>query len=153
MRRASLLLATMVLAVVIGGGVALAATIQCTGGTCNGTPRNDSMFGTPRHDAIFAHQGSDHVVGYAGNDNLNGQDGPDRVFGGPGNDWAKGGNQNDEVKGGPGQDTLTGGAGHDVIRAVDGQRDLIICGPGSRDHVFYDRNLDEFRNCEFEHAR
>ncbi len=75
MRRTSLLVVTMALALVVGGGVALAATIQCTGGTCYGTSGADSMFGTPRHDAIFAHQGSDHVVGRGGNDNLNGHPG------------------------------------------------------------------------------
>ena len=154
MRRVIFLLTTIALALVVGGGVALAATIQCRAGeTCTGTNRNDSMYGTRGHDAIFALKGNDYVVGKGAADNLNGQDGADKVLGGPGDDWVKGGYQNDLVRGDKGNDTITGGPGHDIVEAADGMRDLIYCGPGTRDRVYYDRNLDRFRGCEFRNAR
>ena len=154
MRRAIILLTAMGLALVVASGVAWAAVIQCQANRqCTGTAGPDSMYGSAGNDTMFALPGNDHLVGKAGADNLNGQDGADLVVAGPGNDWAKGGDQNDTVRGDKGNDSLTGGSGHDVIQAVDGMRDLIYCGPGSRDRVFYDRGLDHFRGCEFRNAR
>lgn len=138
------------LALVVGGGVALAATIQCGGGDCFGTDRADTIFGTNRHDAIFAKKGGDVVTGKKGADNLNGQDGNDRVLGGPGKDWVKGGRHDDTVKGGKGHDRITGGSGDNIIRAADGMKDLIICGARSWNRIYFDRGLDRFENCVFE---
>jgi Ca2+-binding RTX toxin-like protein len=149
-RRMTILLTIVAVAMVIGSGVALAKTIRCDGGNCFGTNRADSIFGTNRHDAIFAKRGADVVTGRERADNLNGQDGNDRVFGGPGDDWVKGGGHDDTVKGDLGNDTITGGPGHNVIRAGDGMRDLIICGNNSRNLIYYDPRLDRFRNCVFE---
>ena len=134
---------------VVGGGVALAKTINCDGGKCFGTNKSDSIFGTNRHDAIFAKKGGDFVSGRGRADNLNGQDGDDRVLGGWGDDWVKGGRHADTVKGDLGNDRITGGSGHNVIRAGDGMRDLIVCGDNSRNLIFYDPHLDRFRNCVF----
>ena len=149
MRRAVILLTAIAVAMVVGGGVALAKTINCNGGNCFGTNRPDSIFGTNRHDAIFAKRGGDFVSGRGGADNLNGGDGDDRIFGGRGDDWIKGGRDADTVKGDLGNDRLTGGSGRNVIRAGDGMRDLIVCGANSRNHIFFDRRLDHFRNCVF----
>jgi hypothetical protein len=152
-KRVVILLTVMALVTVVGGGVALAKTIHCRGGDCFGTNRSDSIFGTERHDAIFAKRGGDFVTGRGRNDNLNGDDGNDRVLGGWGDDWVKGGRHDDVVKGNLGNDRITGGSGDNVIRAGDGMRDLIICGPGSWNLIFFDPRLDRFRNCVFKHGQ
>jgi Ca2+-binding RTX toxin-like protein len=149
MRRAVILLAAIALATVVGGGVAVAATIRCDGGHCSGTNRPDSIFGTNRHDAIFAKDGGDFVSGRGRADNLNGEDGDDEVLGGWGDDWVKGGRHDDAVEGNLGNDRITGGSGDNVIRAGDGMRDLIVCGDNSWNRIFYDPHLDRFSNCVF----
>jgi hypothetical protein len=147
-RRAVILLTAMALAMVVGGGVALAATIHCGGGNCFGTNNHDDIFGTNRHDAIFAKKGGDFVSGKERADNLNGEEGNDHIFGGPGDDWAKGGRHDDTVKGDLGNDRITGGSGDNVLRAGDGMRDLIICGANSTNLIYFD-GRDRFRNCVF----
>lgn len=149
MRRAIVLLSAIAAVLVVGGGVALAATIRCDGGDCFGTNKHDTMYGSNKHDAIFARMGDDLVTGREKGDNLNGQDGADKVHGGPGDDWVKGGDGRDMVKGSNGHDTINGGSGHNTIRAGDGMRDLIICGAGSRNLIYYDPDLDRFDNCVF----
>jgi hypothetical protein len=151
MRRAAILLSAIALAMVVGGGVAVAATIRCDGGFCSGTNRSDSIFGTNRHDAIFARDGGDFVSGRAGPDNLNGERGKDEVLGWRGDDWVKGGRGDDEVGGGLGNDRITGGSDHNIIRAGDGMKDLIVCGDHSRNKIFFDPHLDRFSNCVFIH--
>ena len=152
MRRAIVLLSAVMAALIVGGGVALAATIRCDGGNCFGTNRHDTMYGSNKHDAIFAKAGGDLVTGRERGDNLNGQDGDDRVHGGPGDDWVKGGDHDDMVKGNNGHDTINGGSGHNTMRAGDGMRDLIICGAGSRNLIYYDPGLDRFDNCVFKRS-
>jgi Ca2+-binding RTX toxin-like protein len=151
MRRAAILLSAIALAMVVGGGVAVAATVRCDGGHCSGTNRPDSIFGTNRHDAVFARDGGDFVSGRGRADNLNGEHGNDEVLGGWGDDWVKGGRGDDVAGGGLGNDRITGGSGHNVIRAGDGMRDLIVCGDDSRNLIFYDPRLDRFSNCVFIH--
>ncbi len=151
MRRAVLVLAAIALAMVVGSGAALAATIRCDGGHCSGTNRPDSIFGTDKRDAIFAKDGGDFVSGRGGADNLNGQAGDDEVLGGWGDDWVKGGRHDDVVAGGLGNDRITGGSGDNLILARDGMRDLIVCGDNSRNKIFYDPRLDRFSNCVFIH--
>ena len=149
MRRVVILLTTVAAAIVVGSGVALAATIWCDGGHCFGTNRPDSIFGTDRHDAIFAKDGGDFVSGRGRADNLNGGDGDDELLGGWGDDWVKGGRHDDAVEGNLGNDRLTGGSGDNVIRAADGMKDLIVCGDGSWNLIYYDQHLDRFLNCVF----
>ncbi len=149
MRRAVILLTMVAVAIVVGSGVALAATIRCDGGRCSGTNRPDSIFGTDKSDAIFAKDGGDFVSGRGRADNLNGEDGDDELLGGWGDDWVKGGRHDDSVKGGLGNDRITGGSGDNVIRAGDGMRDLIVCGDNSWNLIFYDPRLDRFSNCRF----
>jgi Ca2+-binding RTX toxin-like protein len=148
-RRAVILLTTVGLAMVVGTGVALAATIDCNGGNCFGTNRPDSIFGTNRHDTVFAKDGGDFVSGRGRADNLNGDDGDDEVLGGWGDDWVKGGRHDDAVEGNLGNDRITGGSGDNIIRAGDGMRDLIVCGDNSWNLIFYDPRLDRFSNCVF----
>jgi Ca2+-binding RTX toxin-like protein len=148
-RRAVILLATVTLAMVVGSGVALAATIDCHGGNCFGTKKPDSILGTNRHDTVFAEEGRDFVSGRGGADNLNGGDGDDAVLGGWGDDWVKGGRQDDDVEGNLGNDRITGGSGDNIIRAGDGMRDLIVCGDNSRNLIFFDPRIDRFSNCRF----
>ncbi len=150
MKRVILVLTVGASLLALTATVAMAATIHCRGGDCFGTNNGDSMYGTSRHDAIFAKAGGDFVTGRGGADDLNGQDGDDRVLGGPGDDWVKGGNQNDTVKGDNGNDTITGGSGDNVIRAGDGMKDLIVCGAGSKNVIYYDPGLDRFSNCRFD---
>jgi Ca2+-binding RTX toxin-like protein len=50
------------------------------------------------------------------------------------------------LNGGAGTDRLYGGPGNDVLRARDGQRDVVDCGPG-RDTAYVDR-LDRVSGCE-----
>jgi Ca2+-binding RTX toxin-like protein len=149
MRRAAIMLATMALAVVVGGGVAAAATILCDGGRCSGTKWPDSIFGTNRHDTVFARAGGDFVSGRGGADDLNGEYGNDKVLGGWGDDWVKGGRGHDVAGGGLGNDRITGGPGDNVLRARDGMRDLIVCGDNSWNLIYFDPRLDRFSNCVF----
>ncbi|MGI9212211.1 MAG: hypothetical protein ACR2HF_07030 [Methylococcaceae bacterium] len=72
-----------------------AATSQTSGGTQQGTDKNDTLNGT---------SGNDELTGGLGNDRLEGKAGDDVLDGGPGNDT---------LIGGSGADTLTGGSGAD----------------------------------------
>ena len=46
---------------------------------------------------------------------------------------------------------VEGGAGNDTVYAVEGQRDVIDCGPG-RDSVEFDVGLDSVKRCEIKNA-
>ena len=50
----------------VAGGVALAATIDCTGGPCLGTRSADTLFGSPGEDEEFALGGQDLMYGGPG---------------------------------------------------------------------------------------
>src|SRR5215216_1347018 len=87
MRKTLLLLTTMALALLVAGGVALAATVTCqVGVTCNGTTSADTITGTTSNDTI---------KGLAGNDTISALDGIDKIDGGPNNDTMDGGAGND----------------------------------------------------------
>src|SRR5215208_2549612 len=87
MRKTLLLLTTMALALLVAGGVALAATVTCqVGVTCNGTTSADTITGTTSNDTI---------KGLAGNDTISALDGIDKIDGGPNNDTMDGGAAND----------------------------------------------------------
>ena len=103
----------------------------------------DRITGSPRADAIYGYAGNDTLRGGRGDDTLDGGAGNDVVMGQAGADIVAGGHDQDLVDGGPGQDTIYGEyalgcngtdsciGGADVIRAQDGQRDLISCGIGT----------------------
>ena len=118
MRRTLFLLTAMALALVVGGGLALAATVA-------GTDRAETLYGTAYTDTIRAHGGDDEMYGLSRADRLYGGEGNDQIF---------------------------GGRGDDVIYAMNGQRDIIFCGPG-HDEVYhdwkdYDNRPGELRHCE-----
>jgi len=152
MRKVILLLASIGLAVLLASGVALAATIDCRGGSCVGTQSDDTLFGSPRVDKEFGLGGNDLMYGYKSADRMSGNRGGDRMYGGPGADMVNGGPGNDSVVGDKGNDTLRGGPGNDLIQAVDNRKDQINCA-GDRDRVYYDRGLDVLRECEVRNAR
>jgi Ca2+-binding RTX toxin-like protein len=122
-----------------------------------GGPGNDSLIGgwAPYaeqlggrgNDVIRGGHESDDLGGGVGNDvlyagpdgsNLQGGDGRDRLFGA---------NGDDQLDGGGGRDHLIARGGEDAIRAKDGKRDTIDCGPG-HDRVFGSDDSDRKRNCE-----
>src|SRR5215212_7584728 len=86
-RRTIPLLATIVVALMVAGGVALAANvIQCPGGLCEGTTGDDEMTGTADTDYLYAKEGNDTLRGLGGFDDLRGGPGNDDLNGGGGND-------------------------------------------------------------------
>jgi Ca2+-binding RTX toxin-like protein len=109
-------------------------------------PGNDLVLGGSGNDRLSGQTGSDTLFGGPGRDVLDGGRGNDRLFGGPGNDRVFGGPGNDRINPGPGRDFVSAGAGNDHIFSVDGQRDVIDCGPG-RDVAIVDA-VDRVRRCE-----
>jgi hypothetical protein len=89
---------------------------------------------------------ADRLVGTSGADLLYGEGGNDTLLGGRGNDVLFGGRGADVLDGGRGLDRLYGGPGNDLVKARDGARDVVDCGPG-RDLAFVDR-LDRTSGCE-----
>jgi Ca2+-binding RTX toxin-like protein len=139
MRRASLLLAVMALALVAASGLALADNIQGDGG-------NNRLVGT---------NGKDTISGSGGHDDVFGKGAEDRLYGDSGNDEVSGGGRGDRLQGGLGQDKLFGQGGNDFANAIDGQaNDSINCGRGSKDVAGVDflnfgARVDNFaQNCE-----
>jgi hypothetical protein len=112
----------------IGAPSAFAGTGHCTTSE-RGTHRSDRLKGTPANNLITAGFGNDSIKSYGGGD---------CIFGGP---------DNDRLRGGPGRDHLRPGAGNDSVRAVDGERDIVHCGPGRHDRARVDPR-DKTRNCE-----
>jgi Ca2+-binding RTX toxin-like protein len=104
MRRTLLLsLTTIVVTLLLAGGVAWAANITCTGGLCAGTEENDRITGSQLYDEIQALGGRDHVQARTGDDEVYGDAGGDDITGGVGGDYLVGGRGPDEIGGGPGR--------------------------------------------------
>jgi Ca2+-binding RTX toxin-like protein len=85
MRKTILLLASVALAMIVAGGVAWAATIQCpklAKDWCYGTEEADTIRGTGENDRISAEGGGDTIYSYGGWDRLEGGAGSDRLYGG-----------------------------------------------------------------------
>jgi Ca2+-binding RTX toxin-like protein len=128
-RRGVLLLTSIVVMVVVGAGVALAANISCEGGGkgCLGTNQADTITGTSSIDIITA-AGSGDTVNAAGS--------ADEVYGDSGGDTLNGGNGNDYLEGGRGANTLRGEAGDfDVVNVVDGDGNDFASGGDGEDDV------------------
>jgi RTX calcium-binding nonapeptide repeat (4 copies) len=172
MRRLTLLIATMAIALVLSAGAAVALTLDCTAGrgcvgtdepdTLNGSIGNDDMDGRQATDQLFGNDGEDWMQGDAYAPTDTSTDGDERLFGGAGFDGMIGYGGDDLLSGGtrgdfidakensenPGEDTVRGGRGRDYIDAIDMTKDTINCGNGTKDEVFYDENLDSVENCE-----
>ncbi len=173
MRRVLLPLTIAAVALVLGSGVAWAATIV-------GTNRADKERGTTGADKMYGLNGNDRLHGLGGRDEVSGGAGVDILHGGKGNDVLWGGTRNDTLKtglgsneayGGPGPDIIRAagtdtaaggdeeiyaGSGDDIIYADDGAYDRIDCGefkrPGDstpdHDIAIVDEEGDRTRDCE-----
>jgi Ca2+-binding RTX toxin-like protein len=173
-RRLSLLLTIMGMALVAITGVAVADTIACfsnracigTNGpdTLDGTSSYDDMDGRQGSDVMYGHErydfmsgdaydardtstdGNDHIAGGRSSDELFGYGGKDRFLGRSGGDYifAEESSENEGV------DRVGGHEGNDWILARDGVKDTIGCGTGQRDTVFFDNGgIDKVAdNCE-----
>ena len=169
MRRTLLLLTTMVVALLLASGVALAVNKVGTNGpdTLRGTNGNDNLLGRGDNDILFALNGRDHLLGGPGNDwldthpkefrrgdkNMVGGSGNDAVIGGRGSDNVLGEEGNDLVADGPDRefatDRLTAGDGNDVVAVVNRPafKDIVSCGEGF-DRVLADRKDVLAPDCE-----
>jgi Ca2+-binding RTX toxin-like protein len=175
MRRTLLSLTTMVVALLLASGVALAVNKVGTNGP-------DTLRGTNQADTLLGRDANDILIALAGNDNLLGERGKDIVFGGNerrrdvgrllgGNKNMVGGSGNDSVVGGRGSDHLLGeegndllldgperefatdmvsaGEGNDVVGAINKPvfEDIVTCG-GGLDRVLADRKDVLAPDCE-----
>lgn len=177
MRRLTLLLAAMCMALLLSAGLAFAATYDCTEGrACIGTNGDDTLHGSDGWDYMDGRQGNDRLFGNERGDLLSGDawdapnndtstDGDDILRGGPSWDELYGFGGDDSLYGGlkgdfifaeesseaEGQDVVYGNKGNDFIRARDGVEDTINCGGGDMDVAFFDKNgVDTVEdNCEY----
>ena len=132
-RRALLIMATMVLGVLLLGGVALADTIDGTSGP-------DDLVGTDKDDVIHAGGGADYVSGLAASDVL---------YAGAGNDTVVGRDGNDRIYGNGGSDVLFGNQSNDTINSEGDQiKDVVKCGIGKNDTAYVDKIDWVKKNCE-----
>jgi Ca2+-binding RTX toxin-like protein len=136
MRKTILVLTSVALAMLVAGGVAWAATVQCPLDRfiCQGTNKADTMFGNNKSNVIYGRNGGDTMYGRGNadglrggprSDKLYGDRGVDRLFGNGGSDKLYGGIGNDEMWSagyGNGRDLsddyIRGGAGNDVLFAT-----------------------------------
>jgi hypothetical protein len=151
-RRAALLLGLVVL---LAASAAYALDIECPssvgGDVCLGTDGDDVMKGTNGLDSIVGLSGDDTIHGLASPDLLFGGDGSDELIGGADADLLSGERGSDGISAdflfSDGTDTVEGGHGNDSVNAVEGQRDVIDCGP-CQDRVEFDAGLDSVKRCE-----
>ena len=132
MRRAVLILATMMLGVMMLSGVVLAKNITGTNG-------GNELKGTNR---------ADKIRGLGGQDYINGRSAADELYGGRGKDEVRGKRGHDYIYGGRDTDKLFGDRGNDTMKARDGYKDYVNCGAGGNDKAYVDADLDTWVNCE-----
>ena len=138
MKRAMLLLAATMAALVLASGVGLADNKVGTNGpdTLRGTHEDDNMLGKGGNDVLFALRGEDNLLGGSGKDWVLGGNeripfgGEKNLQGGPGNDGVVGGIGSDTLLGGTGSDFLLGDNGPDRVMGNKG-RDLVEGGRGA----------------------
>ena len=129
MRKVAIMFGLVMVAILVAGGVALAATIS-------GTDRDETLIGTGYADAIKARGGGDELRGLGGSDQLYGNGGRDRLVGGHGEDKLHGGNGNDRLR------------SQDIFSQTGAYRDVVDCGPG-KDFAAVDfRDRVNRDNCE-----
>jgi Ca2+-binding RTX toxin-like protein len=148
MKRTMLLIATMMLALLMTTGVALAqvGVDKVCNTNCHGTDGDDRLIGTANPNTIKGLKGADLIQGNPANDTLYGNLGGDAVYGGNRVDQVDSGNGNDYANGGRGHDRISTGAGEDVVAARDGYKDRINCG-SDYDKICVDR-IDVLQGCE-----
>jgi hypothetical protein len=102
----------------------------------------DTMTGNERRNVFAGGEGDDVLAGGGGDDHLVGASGADRLTGAEGQDLLGGEDGDDMLDGGTGVDRYYGDSvgaciayscpsGRDDIRARDGEREEISCGPGT----------------------
>jgi Ca2+-binding RTX toxin-like protein len=193
-KRAIVLLTTMAVVLVVGSGVALAATtIRCPNDTsqgspstylyCYGTSMADTMVGSDLLDLMYGQGGNDTMHGNGEDDSMEGGKGTDHIYGDAVNDsslwggafdvatntypdtsddYVHGGNGTDTIYGGLAQggvDRLYGEGGDDFIDASARRnsfspvtKEIIDCGAGANDTVYFDKGVDVVTNCEAKHG-
>jgi serralysin len=138
----------------------------------HGTDNPETIRALAGNDYVISNGGNDTIYGEAGKDGVDSAGGNDTIYGGDGNDGNAaialiGGEDSDTVYGGKGNDFIDAGAfdrslespdpprdysygegGNDTIDAVDGNEDIIDCGAGRKDTVYYDERIDTVTNCE-----
>ncbi|MBA2782295.1 MAG: hypothetical protein M3514_05565 [Actinomycetota bacterium] len=149
MKRTTLLIASMMLALLVAAGVALAqdGVPKVCNTNCSGTDGDDQLSGNASANVIKGRKGDDRIEGNRGKDTLNGNPGADAVYGDNGEDKLYGGGNNDYVQGGSKNDYISTGSGNDAVAAKDGFKDQIDCGGGGYDRVYVDR-IDVLHGCE-----
>jgi Ca2+-binding RTX toxin-like protein len=130
-RRGVLLLASIVVMVVVGAGVALAANINCGDNPavgCLGTNQPDTITGTADRDVITAASSGDTVRARGDGDDVYGDAGGDNLNGNRGGDYIEGGRGEDVMRGGPDNDAINAvdGLGGDVANGGDGDDDCYL---------------------------
>jgi Ca2+-binding RTX toxin-like protein len=180
MRRTIMLLASIALTTVMASGMALAATVNCVAGApeCIGTPNPDTINGSADADNMYGRAGADEMRGNEGEDYLQGDRGADRLGGDEGRDTLWGGSllgvgplddSSDVVHGGVESDYIYSGfaqkgsvdrvfgdRGNDTVEAEKAYgypktKDIVDCGRGKNDTVYFDKGLDVVENCEHRH--
>ena len=170
MRRTLLSLTTMVVALLLASGVALAVTKIGGPGpdTLRGTNGADNLLGNGGNDVLYALRGRDTLLGGEGKDWVMGgnqrhrQGGEKTLVGGPGNDGVATGRGSGNAVGGAGNDflfeeatpglstnTYSGDPGNDVF-LVDNKptnKDIVVCGSGF-DRVLVDSKDVVASDCE-----
>jgi len=118
----AILLAAGALMLVLVAGAAWGANIACqVGVACDGTQKGDVITGTDE---------ADQIRGFGGRDRIN----------------DSGGQDIDTIASGPKDDTIDVREGNSSVN----NRDLVDCGKGKRDRVFFDTgsNGDKVARCE-----
>jgi Ca2+-binding RTX toxin-like protein len=128
-----------------------------------------------RADTLHGYGGIDYLRGENGSDHIYGDDGADSfLWGGAvdvatntytdnSDDYVHGGSGDDTIEGGFGQggvDRLYGEGGNDYIEASQREnpsalfqvtKEIIDCGTGAQDEVYFDKGVDVVKNCEIKH--
>lgn len=112
-----------------------------------GLGRYGELEGGKGDDLVRAGAAGGELMGGPGNDELHAGPGGADLEGGDGDDRLVGGAADDILEGERGRDRLLGRGGNDTIRAKDGDRDAIDCGPG-RDRVLGADDQDRRQRCE-----
>ena len=135
----SLALAVAVLAT--AGGMVLAVTKSCLETDCIGTREDDTL--------TVGDENPHTIAGLEGNDTITGGPDHDTIYGDEGDDTIS-----DNTGPGPGADhdldVIYGDEGNDTIdvRENEAGNDVVDCGPGKKDTVFFDEGSDTVTRCE-----
>jgi Ca2+-binding RTX toxin-like protein len=154
-KRAIVLLTTMAVVMVLGSGVALAATtINCPndpsqgspslGVYCYGTTAADTMDGSDLVDHMYGMGGADTIHGNGSTDYMTGDNGSDHIYGDAGNDGFLFGGGNDAspdksddyVHGGSGNDNIIGGFAQGGVDRVYGEGGNDFFNTSQRNNFF-----------------